>query len=141
MDVVHSDTSDEDLDEEPNEPWQRDSSTLSNLEEAEVKQILFAEPSKVLLALLSEGSPNECHKKTSIWIREQKLQGRLASLTKANEKACQCWVEQMRWQWLRELFRELESLRTYRLTEEEDIRCAVRSINAAMASSMRFSHH
>ena len=140
MDVVHSESSEDDADLELAAIWQRESSALSHMTEVEVKQLLFAEPNKTFLALLSENS-TECRKRVSIWIRDQKLQGRLDSLTEANELACQCWVEQMRWHWLKEIFKELESLRTYRATEEEDIHRAIRSLNAATAASMRFSHH
>lgn len=131
--------SDDDLDMA--EDFQRECTALSRTTEAEVKNALLGEPGKMLLTLLSEPSPTECRRKASLWICEQKLQGRLGSLTEANEPACHAWMEQMRWQWLKEAFVELESLRTYRATAEEDIQRAIRSINAAAAASMRYSHH
>jgi hypothetical protein len=142
MDVIYLfETSDEDPGVEVAGSGQQEAVALPSSAKEEVKQLFFEDPSKALLALLSEVRAEECHRKVSIWIREQKLQGRLASLMDAYEPACQRWVEEMRPQWLKEIFRELEALRTYRATAEEDIHLAIRSINASMAASMRFSHH
>jgi hypothetical protein len=142
MDVHYLfETLDEDPDVEVEESRQQEAAALPSSAKEEVKQLLFEDPSKALLALLSEVKAEECRQKTSIWIREQKLQGRLTSLMDGYEPACQRWVEEMRPQWLKEIFRELEALRTYRATAEEDIHRAIRSINASMAASMRFSHH
>ena len=92
----------------------------------------------MLLSLATEAI-SERRKNAIVWMRDQKNRGRLFEVTERDEPACLRWIEDHRVRILREAFRELESLRSYRASADADIHRAVDWINAA--ASARFSHH
>jgi len=137
VDPAYVDTSDED-DVDPVECAYAPPSLEA---QAEVQRALLAAPGKLFLELLKVADPRACEWQALHWIREQKRSGRLGAVTKEEEVPCCCWIQATRWQRLKELLAELESLRTYRATAEDDIHRAISCINAASSASMRFSHH
>lgn len=134
-DAAYLDSSDED----DVDPVERAAPSFAA--QANVQRALLAAPGKLFLELLRTANPQERQQKALLWIREQKLYGSLDAVTEADEVPCCRWIEATRWQLLKELLAELESLRTYRATAEDDIHRAISCINAASSASMRFSHH
>ena len=135
---VDQDTSSEDGDVEllpvPTTALRR----LSSAVETALRQCILDDPNRMLLALATEAS-SERRKSAVVWMRDQKNRGRLFEVTERDEPACLRWMEDHRVNLLREAFRELESLRSYRASADADIHRAVDWINAA--ASARFSHH
>jgi len=114
------------------------SQRLSIAAKSALHKCLFENPNRMLLSLATEDA-SERRKSASVWIRDQKNHGRLLEVSERHEAACLCWMEDHRVGLVKEAFRELESLRSYRASADADIQRAVDWINAA--ASVRFSHH
>ena len=135
---VEQDTSSDDGDVDLLPVPSTSSRRLSSAVESALRQCILDDPNRMLLSLATEAI-SERRKNAIVWMRDQKNRGRLFEVTERDEPACLRWIEDHRVRILREAFRELESLRSYRASADADIHRAVDWINAA--ASARFSHH
>ena len=135
---IEQDTSSEDGDVNLLPVQTTPSRRLSGAVETALRQCILDDPNRMLLSLATE-TTSERRKNAIVWMREQRNRGRLFEATERDEPACLRWIEDHRVRILREAFRELESLRSYRASADADIHRAVDWINAA--ASARFSHH
>jgi hypothetical protein len=111
---------------------------LSRYAESALRRCLFENPSSIFLSLATQPA-SERRKSAVLWMLEQKSHDRLLQISENEELACLRWIEEHRIGLLEELFRELDSLRTYRASADADILRAVEWINSS--TSARFSHH
>ena len=111
---------------------------LSSRAESVLRQGLLEHPTQMLLSLATESLSDRRHIALS-WVRLQKQRGSLLQVEPDDDESYLRWIEEHRIGLLREVFEELETLRSYRASADTDIRRAVECINAS--TSLRFSHH
>ena len=108
---------------------------LTSQVEGALRKSLLDHPNQLLFSLLTEG-PSERRQSTTTWLRRQ------PQFEVDKDEQIFRWLEVHRMELLREIFLELESLRSYKATTNEQIRDAVEYINTASSpSSWKFSHH
>jgi hypothetical protein len=135
---VEQDTSSDDGDVNLPPVQATPSRRLSSAVETALRQSILGDPNRMLLSLATE-TASERRKSAVVWMRDQRNRGRLLEVTERDEPACLRWIEDHWVCILREAFRELESLRSYRASADADIRRAVDWINAAALE--RFSRN
>jgi len=97
-----------------------------------LNKCLVSNPGRILFSLATESS-HERRKSVLLWLRDQKNHGRLAQVSEDDEVLCLRWIEDNRVSLLKVVFSELESLRSYKVSADANIICAVDRINAAMS--------
>lgn len=108
---------------------------LTSRVEGALRKSLLDRPNQLLFSLLTEG-PSDRRQSVAMWLRLQ------PQFHVEEEEKIFRWLEVHRMELLQETFLELESLRSYKATADEQIRDAVEYINTASSpSSWRFSHH
>ena len=108
---------------------------LTSRVEGALRKSLLDRPNQLLFSLLAEG-PSDRRQSVAMWLRLQ------PQFHVEEEEKIFRWLEVHRMELLQETFLELESLRSYKATADEQIRDAVEYINTASSpSSWRGSHH
>lgn len=108
---------------------------LTSRVEGALRKSLLDRPNQLLFSLLTEG-PSDRRQSVAIWL------GLQPKFHVEEEEKIFRWLEVHRMELLQETFLELESLRSYKATADEQIRDAVEYIiSASSPSSWRVSHH
>ena len=108
-----------------------------------LKKLLLESPQSALLDIVTEQDVLLRRSLIIGWLDTQATQGKLPSCFSRERDTDECvdWVEDHQRSLLRSLFEELDTLRTYRITDNADLSRAIAHINGAMASHWKYCHH